>query len=170
MSGEFFISDNIIRNKKFTIFAIQKENMFSKACEYAIKATLYIAQQSGSGKRVSLKEIAEAIDSPEAFTAKILQQIAKSDIVDSLKGPSGGFAIPREKLNKTYLSMIVAAIDGDHIYKSCGLGLKACNENKPCPVHDKFKTIREALRQMLETTSIDKLAEGITDGQTYLRI
>jgi len=144
--------------------------MFSKACEYAIKATLYIAQQSKSGKRVCLKEIAEAIDSPEAFTAKILQQIAKSDIIDSLKGPSGGFTISEEKLNKTYLSMIVTAIDGDHIYKSCGLGLKTCNEDKPCPVHDKFKAIREVLKQMLETTSLGELAENIAGGQVYLKV
>ena len=46
--------------------------MFSKSCKYGIKATLFIAQKSQHDERVSLKEIAAAINSPIAFTAKIL--------------------------------------------------------------------------------------------------
>ncbi|MDX1365867.1 MAG: Rrf2 family transcriptional regulator, partial [Arenibacter latericius] len=61
--------------------------MFSKACEYGIKATLFIAQKSLNQQRVSLKEIASEIDSPIAFTAKILQSLARSGMVDSHKGP-----------------------------------------------------------------------------------
>ena len=56
--------------------------MFSKACEYGIKASTYIALQSLQDKRVSLKEIAEEINSPVAFTAKILHQLAKNNILD----------------------------------------------------------------------------------------
>ena len=46
--------------------------MFSKACEYGIKATIHISHQSQQGHRVSLKAVAKAIDFPIAFTAKIL--------------------------------------------------------------------------------------------------
>ncbi len=67
--------------------------MFSKACQYGIKATVYISSQSALGNRVSLKDIEFNINSPEAFTAKILHQMAKNDILDSLKGPTGGFVI-----------------------------------------------------------------------------
>ena len=44
--------------------------MFSKACEYGIKASIFIAINSRDGRRVSPKEIAKEIDSPQAFTAK----------------------------------------------------------------------------------------------------
>jgi len=47
--------------------------MFSKATEYALRATIYIAQKSSVDKKLSLTEIAQAIDSPPSFTAKILQ-------------------------------------------------------------------------------------------------
>ena len=63
--------------------------MFSKACEYGIRAAVYIAHQSMEGRRVSLKEIAEKIDSPVAFTAKILQQLSRNGIVESIKGAGG---------------------------------------------------------------------------------
>lgn len=143
--------------------------MFSKACEYGIRATIYIATQSKAGSRVSLKDIANQIDSPVAFTAKILQELARNHIVDSLKGPAGGFEIAPAKLRKIKLSQIVSALDGDQIYKGCGLGLPICSETEPCPVHEKFAKIRNELRLMLENTSLEELAEGALEGMTFLK-
>jgi Rrf2 family protein len=143
--------------------------MFSKACEYAIKATIYIAEQSSLGKRVGLKDIARSIDSPEAFTAKILQQLSKDQIIDSIKGPSGGFSIDKKKLETLKLSQVVKSIDGDSIYKGCGLGFKECSEKKPCPVHHKFKLVRDELRDMLENTSIKELSANLGKGLAFLQ-
>src|SRR5690554_4213858 len=106
--------------------------MFSKACEYGLKAVLYIATQSLKDKRVKMGGIAKNIDSPEAFTAKTLGILVKNDIVDSLKGPSGGFAIDKNKMKSIKLSQIVFALDGDSIYNGCALGLKNCESTNPC--------------------------------------
>ncbi|WP_108245071.1 RrF2 family transcriptional regulator [Muricauda brasiliensis] len=143
--------------------------MFSKACEYGIRAAVYIALQSLDGRRVSVTEIAGEIDSPIAFTAKILQQLTRNNIVHSVKGPTGGFEIERKDMDKVNLSMIVKAIDGDNIYVGCGLGLKECNADKPCPLHDKFVDIRSNLRTMLKSTSLYELATGLEVGLTYLK-
>ncbi|MCK0132170.1 Rrf2 family transcriptional regulator [Flavobacteriaceae bacterium F08102] len=143
--------------------------MFSKACEYGIKATLFVAMQSLQERRVSLKEIAEEIDSPMAFTAKILQKLVKEHILGSVKGPNGGFKIAQEQLAKITLSQIVYAIDGDSIYRGCALGLPKCNEDKPCPMHDKFVDIRNNLSAMLEGTNLYELATGLETGLTWLK-
>lgn len=143
--------------------------MFSKACEYGIKATIYIAAQSLQDRRVSLKEIAEQVDSPTAFTAKILHQLAKNDILDSTKGPAGGFQIEKKRIDEIKLADIVFAIDGDSIYEDCGLGLEKCNANKPCPVHDKFVVIRDELKRMLQNTSLYELTTGLEVGLTFLK-
>lgn len=143
--------------------------MFSKACEYGIRATLYVALKSLDNERVSLKDIAKKIDSPEAFTAKILQQLARNNIIDSVKGPSGGFQIEKDKIDSIKLIKIVSTIDGDAIFNGCGLGLKQCDEQFPCPVHNKFKKIRNDLKGMLENTSIYELASGLDVGLTYLK-
>jgi Rrf2 family protein len=144
--------------------------MFSKTCEYGIKATLHIAMQSQSATRVSLKDIAKAIDSPEAFTAKILQTLVRNGIMNSVKGPSGGFEIDKKQMEKVRLGHIVKAIDGDSIYKGCGLGLKDCNEAKPCPVHNKFKSIRAELKVMLDKTTMQEMLNGLNEGLTFLRL
>ena len=161
-----------MQSKNFLIIfakAINTIIMFSKACEYGIRAVLYIAEQSEQGVRIPIKEIAKAIDSPEAFTAKILQQLARNQIVDSVKGPSGGFSINKFQLETLKLRDIVSAIDGDHIYNGCGLGLPQCSEDKPCPVHHKFASVRNDLRIMLDNTTILELAEGLKDGLTFLK-
>jgi len=144
--------------------------MFSKACEYGIKAAIFIASNSFENRRVSPKEISEEIDSPQAFTAKILQALVKNNIVKSVRGAYGGFEIDKDKIAETKLSQIVYAIDGDNIYKGCGLGLHTCDENHPCPVHDKFKVIRDELQDMLENTSLEQLALDIKSGVSFLKI
>lgn len=142
--------------------------MFSKSCEYGIKAIIYIATKSLDGERVKIGEVSAQINAPEAFTAKILTSLIKRDILESKTGPYGGFLIDINRMGKIKVSEIVSAIDGDSIYTGCGLGLEECNSNRPCPMHDKFIKIREELRQMLETTSVLDLATGLKSGKTIL--
>jgi Rrf2 family iron-sulfur cluster assembly transcriptional regulator len=143
--------------------------MFSKTCEYSIRATIFIASQSYQDKRVGLKDIAEKIDSPEAFTAKILQILSRNNVINSIKGVGGGFEIPKDTMSQIKLAQIVTAIDGDSVFTGCGLGLSLCSEDHPCPVHDKFKAIRTELAFMLENTNLEELALGIKSGDTFLR-
>jgi len=143
--------------------------MFSKACEYGIKASVFIALQSMLGRRVSLKEIATEVNSPVAFTAKILHQLAKIDMLKSIKGPSGGFEIPKEKIDTIMLSDIVFAIDGNSIYEGCALGFEQCNASTPCPMHNKFMSIRSELKEMLNKTSLFELATQLEMGLTFLK-
>ena len=144
--------------------------MFSKACEYGIKAAIFIAKNSCEGKRVNPKEISEEINSPQAFTAKILQSLVRHNVINSVKGAYGGFEIEKDSIPNIKLSQIVNAIDGDSIYKGCGLGLETCNEEHPCPVHDKFKEIRNNLRDMLETTTLEELALNLKNGNAFLKV
>ena len=143
--------------------------MFSKACEYGIRAAVFIAGQSLQSRKVSLKEVAREIDSPEAYTSKILQKLSKSELIHSEKGPSGGFSINPADLKHLKVKNVVASIDGENIFKGCGLGLKQCNEKKPCPLHDKFKEVRDQLQEMVEHTTILELAQKIEYGLGVLK-
>ncbi|QBN18603.1 RrF2 family transcriptional regulator [Flavobacterium nackdongense] len=143
--------------------------MFSKACEYGIRASIFIAEQSLLGKKVGLKEIALAVDSPEAYTSKILQELSRNFIINSDKGPHGGFSMNQKQLEEVNLSAVINTIDGDAIYNGCGLGLKKCGDDEPCPLHGQFKFVREELRKMLENTSIKSLSMDLKEGLTFLK-
>lgn len=141
--------------------------MFSKACEYGIKAMILIAQYSAKNERVSLKEIAGEIKTPVAFTAKIMQIMSREGLLISARGAAGGFLLASSSENIT-LAQIVKAIDGDQVFTGCGLGLEQCNALKPCPVHDKFAKVRDELASMLHSTTLQELSEGVTKGLSFL--
>lgn len=142
--------------------------MFSKACEYGIKAVIYIAAQSIEDKRVKIGDVAEHAGLPEAFTAKVLGALTKHHIVNSQTGPYGGFSIAVERAKHIKVSDIVFAIDGDAVYNGCGLGLSECDAQNPCPMHHKFVKARNELKKALETTTLYDLATSLKLGEAVL--
>ncbi len=142
--------------------------MFSKSCEYGIKAVIFLTTQSIEGRRVKVGEIAENAGSPLAFTAKLLGILGKHKIVQSQTGPNGGFYIELERTKEVKLSQIVFAIDGNSVYEGCGLGLTNCDAQNPCPLHDDFANIRNELKAMLESTSVFDLAMKLKTGNATL--
>ena len=143
--------------------------MFSKSCEYGLRSIIYIAQQSAQDIKVSLPIISEAINSPQAFTAKILQQLTRNNVIKSIKGPYGGFVIESDLIDTIKLSEVVKVLDGDSIYTGCGLGLNKCNANSPCPLHFKFVEIRNDLKKMLETTTLRMMVDDMNTDIFYFK-
>ncbi|MGN6353220.1 MAG: RrF2 family transcriptional regulator [Parafilimonas sp.] len=142
--------------------------MFSKTCEYAIRAMIFIAQKTKQDSRVGIKEIAKGINSPEHFIAKILQDLTRKGLLQSAKGPSGGFYLDKASMKQS-LADVVKAVDGDKIFYGCGLGLKQCSETKPCPIHFEFKKVRQGLFDMLQNTRIDAFTEALENNIAFLK-
>ncbi len=142
--------------------------MFSKSCEYAIKAMIYVAQKSKDETRVSLRDIAKGTDAPEHFIAKIMQELSRKRLIQSIKGPNGGFYM-NEQNYKTSISDIVKAFDGDKIYTDCILGLKTCSEKNPCPVHFEFKDIKKNLIKLMENNTIGNFNDKLDSGLFFLK-
>lgn len=142
--------------------------MFSKPCEYGIRAMILIAQRSQRGERVGIKEISKGIACPEPFMAKILQTLSRQGLVSSIKGPHGGFYIGN-KSERVSIADIVTAIDGDQLFTGCGLGLKACNEKKPCPIHYEFKEVRSQLKTMLSKATVEEFSDSLAQGLVFLK-
>ena len=69
--------------------------MLGKTTEYAIRSLVYVFIQNQEGKRPGFKEIAKKINSPEQFTAKVLQNLARAELISSIKGRGGGFFFNR---------------------------------------------------------------------------
>ncbi|WP_310556929.1 Rrf2 family transcriptional regulator [Flavobacterium sp.] len=142
--------------------------MFSKSCEYAIKAMIFVAQKSKDELRVGVKEVAIGIDAPEPFIAKILQDLGKKKLLNSVKGPNGGFYMDKTNLQSS-IADIVKAIDGDGLYIDCVLGLKACSEKNPCPVHYEFKEIKKNFIKMIEENTITDFNDKLDSGKFFLK-
>jgi len=156
------------KNVFYSGMAIIFAGMFSKTCEYGIRAMIFIAQHSKDGARVGIREIAAGIDSPEHFIAKIMQELSRKRVVQSVKGPNGGFFLD-DKGRECTLAKIVRVLDGDQLFNGCGLGLRQCSEAHPCPIHEEFKKIRQEIGAMLENSRIGEFSEKLDEHQLFLK-
>jgi len=138
--------------------------MLSNSCKYGIRAVIFIAnKQEGQGK-VGLKVIGEELKIPVPYLAKILQILSKRKILDSSKGPHGGFSllIPSKSLT---LMDIVRAIDGEDFFDSCYVTGEKCNFNEPdkgvCLLHNDLRKGKEMLTHFFSDRTIDSLLKQI---------
>ena len=120
------------------------------------------------GRRPGILEIATEIETPQSFTAKILQRLVKQGFIESLKGINGGFFFDSEKENLS-LQKVIISIEGDGLFRGCGFGLKKCDENNPCPLHDHYAPVRNGLTQLVTSETIQSLAnKNATDLRVVL--
>lgn len=142
--------------------------MFSKATEYALRATIFIAQKSSEEKKLGLDDIAKGIRSPKSFTAKILQQLTTGNkIISSTRGPGGGFFMTSNAKLLPVKAILLAMKEYDVLDK-CVLGLKKCSDIKPCPMHHQYKSIREQIKDLFVSKSIQDLADEMETSERYL--
>jgi DNA-binding IscR family transcriptional regulator len=51
------------------------------------------------------------------------------------------------------------------LFHGCGFGLKQCDENNPCPLHEKFAPIRDALNKLVSEENVQSLAQKTLRGE-----
>ena len=134
--------------------------MFSKSCEYGLQAMIYISMHSNSKNKVTLKQIAKSQQIPQPFLSKILQQLVKHKLIGSMKGRNGGFYLLKSPQKITLLE-IVKIINGTDLLDGCVLGLSKCSAQNPCPVYYEFKKVKDQIKQILKSKSLNTLSEDI---------
>ncbi|MDP4264951.1 MAG: Rrf2 family transcriptional regulator [Bacteroidota bacterium] len=133
--------------------------MFSKSFDYALRGILYVSLMSGAKKRVRVEEISLKIAVPKHFLGKIMNKVVKKGILDSTKGPFGGFSL-NEKTSATSLLTLLKTVDGFQPFSYCVLKMKKCNPSHPCPMHSRVAHLRDGIYEALVNTTIGDLANG----------
>jgi Rrf2 family protein len=134
--------------------------IYSKACEYAIRALTYLARHPD--RSCLAKEIAQHEGIPHYFLSKILQNLARDGLLRSAKGPGGGFQLAKPPKEFT-LYEIKAAVDGVADLEECAVGLERCDDEVPCPLHETFKPLRERIKRYLEETTLEAMAKAVEE-------
>lgn len=132
--------------------------IYSKACEYGIRALTYLARHPD--ERCMAKSVSEQEQIPHYFLGKILQSLVRYRFVTSTKGPGGGFQLA-QPAGEITLFDIKDAIDGTDDLYECAVGLERCDDEMPCPLHDTFKPLREEIKSYLEETTLADMAQAV---------
>ncbi len=141
--------------------------MLSLTCKTAIKAVIYLASKYETGEKAGIKEIAEYINASEHSVGKMLQTLVKEKVINSSKGPTGGFYITAKQINQPVINIVVS-IDGKDVFNQCGLGLSKCSATHPCPIHDDYKAVRDLFEKMCRQKKVSDLCKPVNSGVAYL--
>jgi Rrf2 family transcriptional regulator, iron-sulfur cluster assembly transcription factor len=137
--------------------------MISNSSKYGIRARTYLASQPKSAGMIGIKKISEDLDLPLPFLAKILQTLARQKVLNSSKGPHGGFSLLKDPKEITLLD-VVRAIDTDDMLTNCVMQNRACKcvdkEKAPCPVHNDYAKVRSGLIKFFSSKTIDSLVKA----------
>jgi len=122
--------------------------MLQKTAEYALRATVWLAQEKGAH---ASERIAEAIQVPRRYVHKVLQALVRAEIVRSQPGPRGGYSLQRPAEETTVLDVITAVGPLQRI-RSCPLGLESHTDL--CPLHRELDNAFAAMEQAFARVTV----------------
>jgi Rrf2 family protein len=130
--------------------------IFSKSFGYALRGILYVALMQDEKRKVQIEEIASQLSVPRHFLGKIMQQVVKAGLLQSTKGPYGGFSLTDATLNAPLIRLLEITDDMEQ-FNMCVLKLKTCNSNNPCPLHAEMQEVRNNMLSIFRQTTVSDL-------------
>ena len=121
--------------------------MLTKAGEYAVRCMLYLAG-SETSEVVARKDIAEAMNIPGAFLAKIAQELARAGLIQIVQGPRGGYRLLKRPEDVLLLD-VIEAVEGEILLNECLFRPESCGRSSLCVVHQVWQKARTGLRETL---------------------
>ena len=147
--------------------------MLSNTCKYAIRAVLYLAVNQKESTKIGIKKISEDLEMPSPFLGKILQVLSKNKMLDSTKGPHGGFSLGKNA-NDISLLDIVEIIDGLDFFHECVIGVRICEDDpekkKLCPFHTELDPLRDKLYDQFKSLTIGQFRDGVYNVDAVLKL
>lgn len=136
--------------------------------KYAIRAMAYIASREDPREPISAAEVADAEDIPPYYLAKVLQDLARSGILTSVRGRGGGFSLTRKPAEIPVMEILEAVENVRKLTTECILGLDQCNEEVSCPMHTTWKAFRERLMGRLDQMTVADLVVELQRKRKFL--
>lgn len=136
--------------------------MITRATEYACLAMLYLAKQP-PGTCCNTADIARVQRIPTSFLAKVINQLAKSGLVISRRGPLGGLELARDPADIT-LREIVEVIEGELAVNVCTSSQDYACFRHGCSLKGAFHDAQSAYLERLQAVTLASLVR--TDGYT----
>ncbi len=136
--------------------------ILSKTAAYALRASLYLAER-GRGAPVRADDIAAALDIPRNYLSKILHILARRGLLDSARGPQGGFRMAKAPADTTLLDVVEPFDDGAG-GRRCLLGRARCLDDDPCPAHERWEKVAGSVETFFRETTVADLARGTRSG------
>lgn len=134
----------------------------SKQSDYALMALAYLSRTEPE-RPVNTKEIAGKYDIPVELLAKILQRLAKAELLVSTPGPTGGYRLarPAETIS---VGAIVSTVDGHPALVPClRTDHNDCEQSDRCTIQKPLARLNQRIFQMLDRVSLAEISAEESD-------
>ena len=129
----------------------------TRAADYAIRGTLYMAMQP-AGAIVVIPEIAREMSIPVGFLARIFQSLSRAGLVISHRGKKGGYSLTKEPSSLT-LKDVIEAVEGNISLNICLDGYNECDRMAYCPTRSHLADIQRVLVENMKKYDFATLAK-----------
>jgi Rrf2 family protein len=133
--------------------------MFSQKVEYALRAVVHLAAKAPSPRTV--EQIAKATKVPQAYLAKVVQELVHAGVARSQRGIGGGISLQKTPAELTILE-VVNAVDPLQRIKTCPLGL-AAHGVRLCPLHKRVDNALASVEDAFRATTLAEILEEPTE-------
>lgn len=129
----------------------------TRQADYALRAILYLARLD-SNQRAATSQIAEEMEIPPSFLAKIISQLSIAGLIHTSRGARGGVSLAH-KPEEISLLDVVEAIDGPITLNDCTQDPDICTFGDECPLHEVWCETQAELVNKLRASTFDRLLE-----------
>lgn len=129
----------------------------SKKADYGLIAVKHLAMHRHQ-HACSANEIAEDYGISVTLMAKVLQKLAKQDLVIAKHGSSGGYQLAKDPSQISALD-VITAIDGPVLITSCVTNHGPCDATEKCSVREPLRRVNESILQVLRTVTISQMSD-----------
>jgi Rrf2 family protein len=134
--------------------------IYTDSGKYAIRALTYMAAREDQDSPASAADVAEAENIPPYYLAKVLQDLARAGLLNSVRGRGGGFLLKRQPEDITVIQILESVENISRLTEDCVLGLDECSDEASCPLHDTWTKFRgELLDSFTQLTLADMVTE-----------
>jgi FeS assembly SUF system regulator len=130
----------------------------SKKADYGLIAVKHLAAHRGELHACSANEIADAYGISVTLMAKVLQKLARQNLVAAKHGSSGGYQLAKDPGEISALD-VITAIDGPVLITSCVTSHGNCDATSKCSVREPLRRVNESILQVLGTVTISQMSE-----------
>jgi len=129
---------------------------FSKKLEYALISIFEISDHHGRYP-VTAKTIASRYDIPLELLGKVLQTLAKNELIKSIQGVKGGYTLSHS-LGDLKVLQIVEAIEGPISLMVCKTeNVHPCVQHTNCNIRTPMEMIQSELVRFFSNISLEEL-------------
>lgn len=137
--------------------------VFNKTTEYALRVFAFMA--TNRDKIYRADEIFNHLRIPLRYLKRLLTELSKTGLMESVQGNKGGYRLQRDTHDITLFDIVNAT--GAHEARNfCFFGFKECQFGKKCHMHDNWIAVMERIEHLLKTTTLSDLRDSET--QKYI--